>query len=141
MTDKKMHLYDIRTVLELLQAGHDLGLAASTLKVQTAALSVYFDTQLAEHPQVYQVLPGTGRKTNPTRSLSVPPCDLHLVLAGLTIGPFEPLETCDSVLTWKMVFLVAITTAQRVSELQALSVKEPFLRILQTVILWSDPAF
>ena len=45
-------------------------------------------------------------------------------------SPFEPLSTCDmKYLTWKTVFLLALATASRVSELHALSVNENNLRV------------
>lgn len=44
--------------------------------------------------------------------------------------------------TLKAVFLVAISTARRISELQALSIKEPFLLIFEDrLVLHTDPGF
>ncbi|XP_072007335.1 uncharacterized protein [Engystomops pustulosus] len=40
---------NILQILEFLQAGFDMGLKTSTLKVQIAALSVFFDSSLADH--------------------------------------------------------------------------------------------
>ncbi|CAJ0952184.1 unnamed protein product [Ranitomeya imitator] len=73
----------------------------------------------------------------------VPSWDLNIVLKGLTLPPFEPLSsiTMDK-LAWKTTFLVAITTARRVGELQALSINEPYMKILQDrLILRLDPSF
>ena len=48
--------------------------------------------------------------------------DFNLVLTFLMCSPFEPMNSCPlRLLTIKTVFLVAITSARRVSELQALS--------------------
>ena len=45
-------------------------------------------------------------------------------------GPFEPLATCLlKHLTWKTVFLLAIVSAYRVSEMHALSCEIPYLRV------------
>ncbi|CAJ0958413.1 unnamed protein product [Ranitomeya imitator] len=47
-----------------------------------------------------------------------------------------------SVRTWKTAFLVAITTAKRVGEIQALSIKDPYLQVREDhIILKLDPAF
>lgn len=52
---------------------------------------------------------------------SVPLWDLNLVFPELMESPFEPLMTCSFLyLSWKMVFLVAIALARRVSEIRAL---------------------
>lgn len=54
--------------------------------------------------------------------------DLSLVLQALTGEPFEPMESCAvKLLTLKaFFFFVAITTARRVSELEALSIRALF---------------
>jgi hypothetical protein len=63
----------------------------------------------------------------PLASPVLPTWRLELVLAALNKGPFEPLNVADlKHLTWKAVFLVAITSARRVSELQALCHMEPY---------------
>jgi hypothetical protein len=56
----------------------------------------------------------------------LPNWDLPSVLWRLCDPPFEPLLSCDvkKNLTWKTVFLIALATVSRVSELQALSVKD-----------------
>lgn len=54
-------------------------------------------------------------------------CDLNLVLNCLMKPLFEPLATCSILqLTMKMVFLVAITSTQRVGELGALIAEPSF---------------
>lgn len=57
----------------------------------------------------------------------VPVWDLNLVLSKLMGAPFEPLATCSLLyLPWKVAFLVAITSARRVSELKALTSDPPY---------------
>ncbi|XP_041434021.1 envoplakin-like [Xenopus laevis] len=57
----------------------------------------------------------------------VPPWDLNLVLSVLQEDPYEPLDTIPlPSLTEKVVFLLAITSARRVSEIAALSCKVSF---------------
>ena len=58
----------------------------------------------------------------PVRSPKLPKWDLSLVLASLNRSPYEPLDTADfKFVTHKCVFLLALASAKRVSELQALS--------------------
>ena len=67
--------------------------------------------------------------SNPILKPLLPNWDLPSVLWRLCDPPFEPLLSCDvKILTWKTVFLIALATASRVSELHALSVKDGNLR-------------
>jgi hypothetical protein len=53
----------------------------------------------------------------------VPSWDLTVVLEGLSLAPFEPLgEVSEKFLSFKVAFLLAITSLKRVGDLQALSV-------------------
>ncbi|EMP35681.1 hypothetical protein UY3_07127 [Chelonia mydas] len=57
----------------------------------------------------------------------IPQQSLNLVLAKLTGPPFELLVTCSLLhLSMKVAFLVAITSARRVGELQALVLEPPY---------------
>ena len=59
-----------------------------------------------------------------SHGLSPPSWDLDKVLGALRVAPFEPLESASlRDLTKKVLFLVALATAKRVGELQALSVR------------------
>ncbi len=61
----------------------------------------------------------------------LPPWDLELVLQALERPPFEPLESVD--LKWlsiKTALLLALASAKRVGELQALSVHRDLCRFL-----------
>ena len=73
----------------------------------------------------------------------MPPWTLSVVLKALLEKPFEPLATMDlRILTLKTVFLVAITTARRSSELSALRMDPPFLNFHKDkVVLRTDPTF
>ncbi|XP_071980401.1 uncharacterized protein [Engystomops pustulosus] len=116
-------------VLDFLQEGFDKGLRPSTLKVQVSALSAYFDTALAEHRWVKRFFQACTR-LRPTVKESSPQWDLSLVLDALTSDPFEPNESNNlRFLTLKTAFLVAITSARRIGELQALSICEPYLSV------------
>lgn len=137
--------FDFRTtfsVLEFLQEGLEKGLAASTLKTQVAALSVFLERTLSGEPLIIRFFRAMA-KVKPRPVVSFPKWDLSLVLQGLTMAPFEPIEEASlRFLTLKTILLVAVTSARRISELQALSIKEPFMRCLQDrVVLRTDPAF
>ena len=73
----------------------------------------------------------------------VPRWDLTTVLNVLKSAPFEPLESASlPYLTWKVVFLVAITSAARVSELQALDARPELTKLFDNkVVLRANPAF
>ena len=114
------------TVLTFLQECLDSGRAHSTIKVNLAAISACHvglgEKTLSESPLIRRFMRGVRKARPVTRSL-IPPWDLSLVLGALSGPPFEPLETVEvKFLTLKTVLLVALTTAKRVSEMQALSV-------------------
>ncbi|ETE73867.1 hypothetical protein L345_00290, partial [Ophiophagus hannah] len=95
----------VAVVLHFLQDGLEKGLVPNTLCCQVAALSL--------------VLSWEFFSSYHTILLSR---DLPRVLQALTELPFEPLRTVSlHFLTLKVVFLVAITSARRVSELAVLS--------------------
>jgi hypothetical protein len=68
----------------------------------------------------------------PRQKNLVPKWDLAIVLQGLRLEPFEPLESCSvRHLTYKTLFLIALATAARVSELGALSAVEGHIRFTE----------
>ncbi|XP_041425389.1 uncharacterized protein LOC121395599 [Xenopus laevis] len=118
---------NIPRVLSFLQRGLQLGLKLSSLKVQVSALSVLFQHRLALDDSVRTFLQGVAHISPPFRP-PVPGWDLNTVLDALLDPPFEPLGTVsEQWLTWKVVFLVAISSTRRVSELGALSCDPAFL--------------
>ncbi len=59
------------------------------------------------------------------RPTAVPSLDLSVVLEGLVMAPFEPLESApERILTLKVTLLLVLTSLKRVGDLQALSVSE-----------------
>lgn len=72
-----------------------------------------------------------------------PTWDLSLVLQALTASPFEPLASVSlQLLSIKVAFLLAVTSARRVSELSALSVRKDLCIFRpNTVVLRLDPSF
>ncbi|XP_068133643.1 uncharacterized protein [Hyperolius riggenbachi] len=130
------------SALEFLQSGLKKGLSASTLKVQTAALSVFLQRKLSEDEFFIRFFRAVNRIRPVIRS-QVPPWDLNLVLQALMDEPFEPLEEIsEKLLTLKTAFLLAISSARRVGEIQALSIAEPYCIISEDrVTLKLDAAF
>ncbi|XP_044158575.1 uncharacterized protein LOC122944410 [Bufo gargarizans] len=133
---------NIPLILEFLQEGLDLGLSPNTLRVQVSALGALYNTKLTVHPWISRFLKAADR-IRPTIKNMVAPWNLNTVLGGLTSDPFEPMDSTHiKWLTVKTIFLVAITSARRVCELQALSIQEPFFSVFQDkLVLKLDPAF
>ncbi|CAJ0929923.1 unnamed protein product [Ranitomeya imitator] len=132
-------VFSLPSLLAFLQAGLDSGLALSSLKGQVAALSILFQKTLASRPQVKTFFQGVAHVVPPYRA-PVEAWDLNLVLDVLKVSPFEPLREIPlSALSWKVAFLVAITSIRRVSELAALSCRPPFLVIHQDKVVFRPP--
>ncbi|KAK0139907.1 hypothetical protein N1851_023183 [Merluccius polli] len=111
----------------------EVGLGESTLRGYVAAISDGHEAlnglSIGSQPLVSQFLRGAWR-LRPSRSCMVPSWDLQGVLEAVSKAPFEPLSEVDlEFLTLKAVFLLAITSARRVSELHALSVHPACLRL------------
>ena len=78
--------------------------------------------KMGEHPKVIRLLKGVFHSRPPQKSL-VPEWDLNLVLNVLRRGPFEPLsEAHIKCVTFKLAFLLAVTTARRVSDVSHLKI-------------------
>ncbi|XP_072008681.1 uncharacterized protein [Engystomops pustulosus] len=133
---------NILQVLDFLQKGLEIGLSTSTLKVQISALSAFFDHPLADHRWVKRFIAAANR-IRPQILKRVPSWDLSLVLDALSRPPFEPLKDASiKNLTLKTSLLVAVTSARRLGELQAISIREPYMCILpDRITLTLDPSF
>lgn len=73
----------------------------------------------------------------------VPQWDLNLVLSRLIGPPFQPLASCSlSHLSWKVAFLVAITSARWVSEIKVLMSESLYMVFYKDKVqLRPHPAF
>ena len=116
----------VASVLEFLQNRFSDGLSPSTLKVYVAAISAFHTPlgvgTLGTHPLIIRFLRG-ARRMRPAIQPRVPTWDLAVVLEGLSLAPFEPLDkVSEKFLSFKVAFLLAITSLKRVGDLQALSV-------------------
>ncbi len=121
----------IGVVLSFLQERLECRLSPSTLKVYLAAIAAHHDAvdgrSLGKHDLIVRFLRG-ARRLNPSRPPLMPSWDLSIVLAGLQMGPFEPLDSVElKYLSAKTALLTALTSIKRVGDLQAFSVSEECL--------------
>ena len=135
-------------ILDFLEYLLDKGLTPSTLKVYMAAISCYHvrvdNSTVGSHYLVSQFFKGAQRD-RPQRAPRSPSWDLNVVLSALCGPPFEPMAQAElKWLSYKTAFLLAITSAKRVSELHALSTSDTCLRWNPDgsgVTLWPNTAF
>ncbi|KAL7873605.1 hypothetical protein AOLI_G00126760 [Acnodon oligacanthus] len=126
----------------------DKGKDFSTIKVYLAAISAchmgFGDKPVGQHPLVCHFMKGARRKLPVSRPL-IPPWDLSLVLDALCSHSFEPLVSVGlKFLSLKTVLLLALTTARRESDLQALSIRPSCLQFdpgYTKVHLCPNPAY
>ena len=91
--------------------------------------SGWSNCSVSNNSNLSKVIKGIFNSSPLVRPL-LPNWDLPSVLWTLCDHPFEPISSCDlKFLTWKTVFLLALSSASRVSELQALSIGEGHMRI------------
>ena len=118
------------------------GTALSTIKGYRAMLAVVFKFPLPEI-STSPILKGLIRSfeiSAPRPIFPPPPWDLDKVLQFLSGPPFEPLARASFLdKTKKALFLLAMATAKRVSELQALSFSVSFQG--EDLVLYYDPFF
>lgn len=136
----------VAEVVDFLQAGLDLGLSPNTLRRQVAALGSVLPFEkwgsLANHPRMRTFLRGASNLKPPVIH-RYPTWELSKVLQALMRAPFEPLrEASLRLLSCKVAFLVAVTSARRISELAALSVRKDLCVFHSNrVVLRLDPTF
>ncbi|KAM7182065.1 uncharacterized protein RBU57_000616 [Macrochelys suwanniensis] len=117
-------------ILDYLMHLKEEHLAFGSLKVYLAAISAFHPgadgRSVFAHSVVQRFIKGLEKVHPPTKT-PVPAWDLNLVLSCLMGPPFEPLASCSLLyLSWKVAFLVAITSARQVSELRALMCNPPY---------------
>ena len=108
----------------LIHLRHDKGLSVSAVKGYSSALNSVLALKvrdLASSREITMLLRSFSRSVDPVE-LRSPAWDVALVLQSLTGAPYEPLRTCDEhFLAQKMLFLLALASANRIGELHALS--------------------
>ena len=117
------------------------GAALSTIKGYRAMLSAVFKFPLPEiSTSILKDLIRSFEISAPRPLFPPPPWDLDKVLQYLSGPPFEPLARASFLdKTKKALFLLAMATAKRVSELQALSFSVSFQG--EDLVLYYDPFF
>ena len=136
----------VPSILEFLHSHFRSGKAPNTIGVMLASISAYHlpmgGRSVGHVEAISRYLKGL-RIARPIVRSAAPPWDLASVLLSLTQSPFEPMASCDlKFLTWKTIFLLAIASARRVSELQALSCDPPFTILKgETASLRTVPSF
>ena len=118
------------------------GAALSTIKGYRAMLAAVFKFPLPEisSSPVLKDLVRSFEISAPRPIFPPPPWDLDKVLEFLSGPPFEPLARASFLnKTKKALFLLAMATAKRVSELQALSFSVSFQD--EDLVLYYDPFF
>ena len=118
------------------------GAALSTIKGYRAMLAAVFKFPLPEisSSPVLKDLVRSFEISAPRPVFPPPPWDLDKVLEFLSGPPFEPLARASFLdKTKKALFLLAMATAKRVSELQALSFSVSFQG--EDLVLYYDPFF
>ena len=91
---------------------------------------------VGQHPHIIRLLKGVFNSRPPQRRL-VPEWNLERVLDLLSGPLFEPLSKIAlKFLTWKTVFLIAVTTFRRCGDIQALSIAEGFMSIVPEGIIF-----
>lgn len=122
------------------------GLSHASIKVHLAAISRY--RRKLNRPSLWSqriikgFLKGLFRVFPAIKQPSIL-WQLNVVLSGLMKPPFEPIHKAElQFISWKVALLLALTSARRVSEIQAFSVSEPFLQFKSDrVILRTNPKF
>ena len=122
----------LNLILAFLQSLVNQGLAYRTIGVYRSAISKFHNLiegiAVGQHPRVTKFMRGAFLKNPPSRTL-IPTWDVNIVLNFLRKSPFEPLQMASlQSLTLKTVFLVALASARRCSELQALGRSSPHIQ-------------
>ena len=98
-------------------------MAPSSIRGYRTALADYYSSSIPiRTSEVLAKLIDSFYRDQPPSARNIPPWDLNTVLTSLRYPPFEPLERVSiSDLTHKTIFLVALASARRRSEIGALS--------------------
>ena len=90
----------------------------------SSVLSPINNIPVGQHPYIIRLLKGVFN-SRPPKSKLLPEWDLQKVLNMLQKEPFEPISAASlKLITYKVVFLTAISTFRRCSDLQSLKIGE-----------------
>ena len=119
-------------------------LLPQTIEGYRSALSMKIDAalELGSNKELKRLIQ-SFYKSRSKASSHIPSWDLTSVLQALTKAPFEPLSLAEpKFLTWKTVFLIALASGRRRSEIHAFTFKGcSHSKGWSKVILKTDPAF
>lgn len=124
------HSTSLPRILEYILQLHDNGLAIASLRVHLAAINAFHHMDdsfsIFAHPTTKRFLKGLANLNAPSRP-PPPAWNLDLVLEALSHPPFERLATIPlHILTIKLLFLLALTSARRVSEIKTMNAASPY---------------
>ena len=104
----------------LFESGLQYRTIAGYRSMLSAVLPPVQNTPVGQHPHIIRLIKGVFNSRPPKVKL-LPEWDLELVLKVLENAPFEPMnEASLKFITFKTVFLIAVTTFRRCSDLQSL---------------------
>lgn len=126
--------------IEFLTSLYNTGLKYRTIAGYRSMLSVLLPqvdkVPIGQHPDIIRLLKGVFN-TRPPEIRLVPEWNLKQVLDSLCEAPFEPMFKASlKYITWKSVFLTAISTFRRCSDIQALRTDEGYMSILPEGIVF-----
>ena len=129
----------------LIYLHENKGLALSTIEGYRTAISHTLkatkEIDLGKDANLSSLLANFAREKVKVKS-SMPPWDLSLVLRKLQHAPFEPIHTADiKSITLKTVFLVALASGKRRSELHAMKKNILHTKGWSSVYIEPDPQF
>lgn len=120
----------------LFQSGLKYRTIAGYRSMLSTMLPLVDKFPIGQHPDIVRLLKGIFNSRPPEKRL-VPEWDLKQVLNFLSGKPFEPMLKCSlKYLTWKTVFLTAVTTFRRCGDIQALRIDDGFMSIVPEGIIF-----
>ena len=137
----------VATIVDYLHGLLTAGKSFHTARARISAIAFFhpghtFHGTLGSHSLVRSFVSGARRKFPPVRD-KFPSWDLPTVLKALMEHPFEPIQDLSlEQLTYKTFFLVAVCSARRLGELQALDARPPYCSLgLGGVVLKTHSSF
>ena len=113
----------------LFESGLQYRTIAGYRSMLSAVLPPIQNCPVGQHPHISRLIKGVFHSRPPKIKL-LPEWDLEVVLSTLEKHPFEPLPTATlKCITLKTVFLLAITTFRRCSDLQSLRIDQESMKV------------
>lgn len=147
--DRDIHPNDssVASIVDYLQSLLEQGKSFYTARARISAIAFFhpgrtFRGKLGSQAMIQSFVSGAKRRYPPLRD-RVPSWDLPTVLKALMAHPYEPIQELSlAQLTYKTLFLVAVCSARRIGELQALDCRAPYCSIgLGGVVLKTHESF